>query len=353
MNDDVTARSAAGAGRRWLHGGLALAAFGVLLALVWNRWPHVAAGFHGAVTVPTGTWLLAAACLLVSYAIRALRIQIEWQHRHPVSWGECAFVILQHNAAVHLLPMRTGELGFPLLLNRRWGVPPAEAIACLLVLRAQDALVMVLIASMSAATVLGLRAGIGGVSLAVALALLLAMILVGARSLGECLQKRATGPEGLATSTPTARPDGEPFSRPASAAGAPSAWRRWLVTVVSAWRRAEPVTWGLSALNWLVKLAALGLLFRAAAGMTPLSAWMSAIGGEAGAALPVQAPAGFGTYEAGAALLGRWAGATWPWPELLGSALAVHLFVIGMALLAAAVAWIPSLVGLHSIGEAR
>mgnify|MGYP006949118829 CR=1 FL=1 len=86
------------------------------------------------------------------------------------------------------------------------------------------------------------------------------------------------------------------------------------------------------------------MLLAALAALPPLQAWCGALGGELGAAFPVQAPAGFGMYEAGSALAaslatGR-AGTADPalWTDLLGAALVVHLFGICTAALAGAVA---------------
>jgi transposase len=87
----------------------------------------------------------------------------------------------------------------------------------------------------------------------------------------------------------------------------------------------------------LVKLGTVaGLL--AALGTQPwLQAWCGALGGELGAAFPVQPPAGFGTYEAGSALAASLAGPGL-WADLLGAALVVHVFAVCSAALAGAFA---------------
>ena len=81
------------------------------------------------------------------------------------------------------------------------------------------------------------------------------------------------------------------------------------------------------------------MLLAALAALPPLQAWCGALGGEFGAAFPVQAPAGFGMYEAGSALAATLAaGPASPglWTDLLGAALVVHLFGICTAALAGA-----------------
>jgi hypothetical protein len=322
----------------WTLRALLAAALAAALAFALHRLPDMAAGLRQAASVPGAAWGLVALGVLCSYALRAKRIQIEWRRRCPVSWRECLFVVLQHNAAVHVLPMRAGELGFPLLLSRRWGVSTAEATAGLVALRAQDALVVSLMAAASASVVLLIREAD---ALAPLVIILGAVVSIGGAMRWVKRRGRLARRDAAATRA-TGWSEGVKPGRPAQgAAQAPVAnWRRLPELVATAWQRAERITWALSALNWIVKFAVLAVLFAAAAGLQPLPSWMCAIGGDIGAAMPVQAPAGFGTYEAGATLLGVWAGAGSPPAALLGTALAVHLFVVGMALASAAAAWI-------------
>jgi hypothetical protein len=82
---------------------------------------------------------------------------------------------------------------------------------------------------------------------------------------------------------------------------------------------------------------ALALLLAPLAGVSWLGAARGALFGEAAAALPVQAPAGFGTYEA-AVWLGLQVGAG-AGPEAataLGAALLAHLFVLATSAAGAA-----------------
>lgn len=68
-----------------------------------------------------GTWLLTLAGLLGSYGLRAARMQVVFDlaactppSRRVLGLRMDALrVILMHNAAVNLLPMRAGELSFP------------------------------------------------------------------------------------------------------------------------------------------------------------------------------------------------------------------------------------------------
>ena len=93
----------------------------------------------------------------------------------------------------------------------------------------------------------------------------------------------------------------------------------------------------LSWLSWGIKLAALSWVLARLAGIPQSLGTLGVIGGDLSTVLPVHAPGGFGTYEAGElALLAP--GAT-PSGALLAAAVNLHLLVLTTALLAGAVAW--------------
>ena len=96
-------------------------------------------------------------------------------------------------------------------------------------------------------------------------------------------------------------------------------------------------SWACAAANWAVKVVALGGLLATLAGVSLVSGLRGALGGELAAVLPLQGPAGLGTYEGGVwaavALHDRSA-----LTQLGIAALAVHLFVLVVSLAAAAVA---------------
>jgi hypothetical protein len=102
--------------------------------------------------------------------------------------------------------------------------------------------------------------------------------------------------------------------------------------------RNDRLGWALCAANWLVKLAVFALLLRALAPLDFAAALRGALGGELASVLPLQGPAGLGTYEAGvwaAALVDHHVGL-----ELTGQvaagALALHAFALAVALASAA-----------------
>jgi len=256
--------------------------------------------------VPWWTWPATVLGLCASYLFRALRIQAELGRRRPVRLGECLTVMLVHNAAVNVLPMRGGEAAYPWLLHRRLGVPVSHAVASLVWFRVQDVIVLGFAASVlwpgvEPAARLGAAGG-------------LAALVLGALRL---LERAATS--GAAA----------PGRGPVRAARA--ALQALALAPRHGWRG-----WVFCAASWGAKLAALGALLAALAGLGRLEGSTGALGGELAGVLPVQGPAGLGTYEAGvfggAALRGRSAA------EIAPSALAVHLLSFATAIAAGAVA---------------
>ena len=105
-----------------------------------------------AITRPSiGIWGLTLGGLLLSYGLRSARLQVvlalDDHNRAPRRWlglrTDALRVILMHNAAVNLLPMRAGELSFPWLASRELNLPLPRAVACLLWMRVQDLIVLI------------------------------------------------------------------------------------------------------------------------------------------------------------------------------------------------------------------
>lgn len=255
--------------------------------------------------MPATTWALALVGVLATYALRAARLQAEWQGRTGARFVDCLALFAWHNAAVSLLPLRTGEAGYAWWLHRRWQVPLAQSLPSLLWLRLQDAVVLgTMVLALLVSPALALTAG-------AALGLLTAVVLrsgwVG--RVGDVVE----------------------------ADGVPRLQRllQRLYGGRGGWR-----SWAFCAANWGVKLGVSALLLQAA-GLHPAAlGWCGAAGAEAGAALPLQAPAGLGVFEAGA-LAGVHACAAGAGPvdagAVIGAALLVHAFwllvSVGAALL--------------------
>jgi uncharacterized membrane protein YbhN (UPF0104 family) len=255
---------------------------------------------------PPWLWGLAVAGLWASYALRAERLRREWAAWFAAdeargtapSFVDCLGLFLTHNAAIVLLPLRAGEAGYPWLMQRRFGVPLADSLRSLLWLRLQDAAVLATLAALWLPPFTPTaRAG-------------------WATALGICwLVAGLLGPRWMSMAV----------SRWPAAGRFQSAWLT---------HRNDRFGWGLCATNWGVKLAVLALLLQALAPLDLAAGLRGALGGELASVLPLQGPAGLGTYEAGV-----WAatrvdgGAT---AQVAAGALALHAFSLVVALLSAA-----------------
>lgn len=248
---------------------------------------------QAALSVSPRMWLGVALLFAGSYVVRALRLQAEWAGHRRVGLGECLHVTLVHSAAVNLLPMRAGEAGYPLLLRSRWGVSLAEAGLSLLWLRLQDAVVLAAWALVA----------FSDWSLPVRASLALSSVVLVAALLPMLARRWRRSPTGAPV----------------------------LQRIARAVLRGGHVGWFYTVANWTLKLVALGMLLSALTVLPPEVGWAGALGGELAAVMPLQAPGGAGTYEAGV-----WVaiGLAHDGPGLaqvgpvLGAALIVHVFVL-------------------------
>lgn len=296
-----------------------------LLAWLLHRTPL--AEVRAALLQPgVGTWALTLGGLLTSYGLRAARLQVvldlDAHQQAPRRWPglrtDALRVILMHNAAVNLLPMRAGELSFPWLASRELHLPVPRAVACLLWMRVQDLIVLV---------VLGLLLWPGVPTLA-RIGALLAMLL------------------GWWASTRLMRAWFARHTDPAQdeQAGKLGHWMHKLRQALLEPAHHRPLAWILTLSNWTLKLAAGAFLLSAITGAAWPTAWAGALGGELAAVIPLQGPAGFGTYEAGV-----WVGIAAHLPAqspVLGravtAALALHVCFLLCAVLAGVLALILS-----------
>ncbi|HET6413814.1 MAG TPA: lysylphosphatidylglycerol synthase transmembrane domain-containing protein [Anaeromyxobacter sp.] len=298
----------AGRARARLRTALALALPLLLLAFLSRRvgLAGLAASVH---PPPWWAFALSAVGIALSYTFRGLRIHAELGRRHPVTRWQCLRVMLLHNTAVNVVPMRAGEAAYPLLVHRELGVPLGQAVASLVWIRSQDALLL----SLSVLAVLPRVPAWAKVALsALGLSLVLAMIAL----LERFVRRRGTAPAPKNRLARTAL----------SALGA-----------LSQAPRHGLAGWLYGGGSWAVKLLAQGFLLSRLAALGLWDAAAGALGGELAGVLPVQGPAGFGTYEAGV-----FAGASLhggPTLRVAAPAIALHLFTLATALLAGGIAY--------------
>lgn len=252
------------------------------------------------------TVLLVAFCgFLASYGLRALRIFEEFRREIGHRFGTCLRIVLIHNALVNVLPFRSGEAAFPLLMRQTFGTPLTRGIASLFWLRLQDAFVVMALAVL-------VWPGLPSTLRAAGVVAVLGM----AWYLPRWARKPHTWLEGDGLLHKLGR------VRDAFADSARHARFGWLWTVA----------------NWSVKLTAQAWLLAALLPASLATGAAGALGAELAAILPVQGVAGFGTYEAGAAAALLPAGIALA--RGLQAALALHLFVIASALTVGGLAWL-------------
>jgi hypothetical protein len=214
-------------------------------------------------------------------------------------------LLLQHNALVVLLPMRTGELAFPVLMRRFFQTPVEQSIPALLWLRLIDLhtvvllLLIVLSAMWRSPPTLAVTVAWASVPLACLL-----------------LARRAQRP----------RLESRNHTR--------TAW------IVNRFADAVPVSanrivedWSLTVANWLLKLLAFGWIVQLFSDQSYQASLIGAAGGELSIVVPINGFAGFGTYEAGVALAMQSVGVSLS--NALAGAVNLHFVSLGTAILAA------------------
>jgi len=246
-----------------------------------------------------------------SYAMRGARIHGEFAEefgatgRGVVGYFRVLRLTLVHNALVNVLPFRSGEAAFPLLLSRWFGIATGRAIVSLLWLRAQDACVVLALAALAWPHVaIGWR--------------VLALAAIVGLALGAPWWARRHD------ASSTLRATGGRFAQ--------------VGALLERATRKSAAGWSWTVGNWIVKLAAETWLLALALDQASDSgaAVLGAIGAELASILPVQGVAGFGTFEAGSAALMRTVDV--PMTAGLEAALVLHAVVLALSLLAGGLA---------------
>lgn len=248
---------------------------------------------------------LAALLTFASYWLRALRFYDYFRSEMRGRFSLCAKLMLQHNLLNNLLPMRSGELSFPVLMSRYFDVPARRSLPALLWFRVLD-LHTLGIAALLAMSGIPAAWVIGALVLWLPLPWLLfhfsARLRVSLEGSAQSRVQRFTAE--ILRALPQ---DGMAFYR----------------------------AWAWTALNWLVKLLAFAWVLKLFVHEGWSAAAMGAIAGDLTSVLPVHGIAGAGTYEAGvvAGLLPYGVAAD----AALAAAVNLHLFLLGTTLAGGAV----------------
>lgn len=287
---------------------LVLLAFGWAVQHYWG-WQKLFAPWA---SVPVSLVALVVLAQLSSYSVRAYRVYYAEPEIPRGRWHDCLKLILLNNVINLMLPARTGEASFPVLLRRWFGVNAAKGAGTLLWLRLLDlgVLAVLALAVLGPSVIPGLSPVVLAVLCLVGVSAPLLALPIQARA-GRFLAGRDGKVAGLVRKV---------------LAGVPTKVGHVFVDI------------GLSWTAWSLKLAALAVVFAQLADLSLPDALMGAIGGDLSTVLPVHSPGGFGTYEAG--VVGLVALVADAGPALLAAAVNLHLLVLGIALLGGAYAWL-------------
>lgn len=260
----------------------------------------------------TFSWIqgvVALALLVLSYALRAWRMYDYFPQFLTGQWLQTWRLMLIHNVLNNLLPARTGEISFPVLMKRYFGVSYAHSVSALVWFRVLDLHTVLSFAIYPLLIVTPLK------RLAMPIVVIWMALPIVVYLLRNRIEAAFAGKDGK-------------FSKLAQQAmyGLPDSWGAF-------WR-----SWGMTWANWLVKLVTLAWLLGQ---FLPSVSWnmllAGVVGGELTSVLPIHAPGGFGTYEGGmiAALL--------PVSSMQAAtvgAVNVHLFILGSSLIGGLLGWL-------------
>jgi len=275
--------------------------------------------------IPLWQPLLALVLMFFTYLVRGLRIydyfrpatSVVTANGYVSAGGQpnaragltlCCQIMLTHNLMNNLLPMRTGEASFPLLMRSNFAMPLSRSTAGLLLLRLLDLQVLLCIGWLALVGYAGAAPWLWWSLPPLVLAPLLVLPFV---PLLKRWQKRVTQPrlqhflEQALQATPTN------FGQ---------LLRAWLLT----W-----LTWG-------TKIVIFALVLRWFADTDWWSAIAACIGGELSSVLPIHAPGGLGTYEASMFAAAKLLGVEGDW--VLFAGVQLHLLIILSTLLGGLVA---------------
>jgi hypothetical protein len=200
---------------------------------------------------------------------------------------------------VNLLPMRAGELSFPILMKRYFSLPLAQTVPALVWLRLLDLHALILIGLLTWGVIVSFDTALPALVLWTAVvptAFLLANRLHGVDGRGRLM----TLIRRIIASAP--RDPGQLME-----------------------------LWAITLANWILKLLVFGWVIKAFAKTGYAVALAGAIGGELASISPVQGIAAFGTYEAGIVAVMRAAGVSVN--DALTGGANLHLVLLGASIL--------------------
>lgn len=290
---------------------VAIIAYVLMVQYLWG-WSNVFATWQH---IGWGVFFMGMGFILVTHLLRGLRMYHFFKNAsmHKKMHFTALFYLSQtHNLLNNLLPFRSGEVSFPLLMKNQFGTPLITSTAGLLWLRFLDAHTLGMFAL--AVILVKYQFALWLITALLALALLVpVLVFVLQPYLKTFIQKSMMADIGI-------------ISKIASVlqkllAGLPQSWQMFFST------------WLLTWLNWLIKIILMGVIVAALLSVQPsdfsgnfLAGLAGAVAGEITSILPINAPAGVGTYAGGV-----YAGIQWVKPQLKNAMFAginLHLLIM-------------------------
>jgi len=251
---------------KYAIGGLILLAFAIFVEK-FIGWSELLSPWKDLDTLPLMT---AVTLIFITYCLRALRIYDFFRPEMNHHFTLCLRLSLQHNMLNNLLPMRTGELSFPVLMSRYFSITPVRSIPALLWFRLLDLHTLLLLALL----VVG-KDFLPMWSVYVGTVAWLLLPYLGFRlyrpwlkSISHYQGKPWTILRKLLESLPQT---------------STNFWRSWMWTVF----------------NWALKLAVFAWVLTLFSETSFAAAWLGATAGDLTSVLPIHGIAGAGTFEAG------------------------------------------------------
>jgi len=245
---------------------------------------------------------LALALVFSSYWVRSMRVYDYFRDQLQGSFLRCFKLTLQHNLLNNVLPMRTGEISFPVLMSRYFQIPILRSVPALLWFRLLDLHTVGALALLIANPLP--RYNLPTILMLAAWMTLPALVFWGSNHLKSVLETRA---QNRVASVLLKVMNGMPQES--------IAFRR---------------TWVWTLAIWAVKLGVFAWVLRLFVDIPWSGALLGAVLGDLTSILPVHNIGGAGTYEAGvvAGLLPFGVGAS----AALAAAINLHLFLLAATL---------------------
>ena len=289
---------------RWAIKILVVAAYFGVLEYFWG-WEKLLAPWKSVAPV---TVIASIALLASTYFLRALRIYDYFRSDINRRFALTLKLTLLHNVLNNLLPARSGELSFPILMKRYFEVNLTRATATLFWLRFMDL-----------HTVIAL--GIGAFYFATSQSV---WWLYGLAAWALLPLAVYVAHAKLATLVPRIRNPKWQNVTHKLLSGLPH----------SVAELARACLWTVT--NWGVKITAMAWILKQFSTMTNGQAWIGSLSGDLSSVLPLHAPAGVGTYEA--AVLGGLAVVGVNTDTAMQAAVSLHIMILVSSLIGGALA---------------